>query len=271
MTPILTQPPPSAVETVAPGNAAAGLQYAPAPPVLRRRWFRRVLLLLIVVGCVLAAWHWHEPVRRRLSLLQAQRQCATHTAPADQVRYDSVPADLPGLANDANYVTTRTVSPQFASTAYFTPSMPYGQFAMRKPAGPWARLCGAAGWNPAPPMTAPLFLHERKNAAGPSRLLVLTFRPGDATPFQAEVITPAGLWGQPGAASVHVEGQFIGRIDPWEHPIRFYAAQPDRADPSRFTFRYEFSGQPGHIDGCLNADDSVTLTLRDGPLKRTMP
>src|SRR4051794_14086664 len=42
MTPILTQPPPSVVETVAPGNAAAGLQYAPAPPVLRRRWFRRV-------------------------------------------------------------------------------------------------------------------------------------------------------------------------------------------------------------------------------------
>jgi hypothetical protein len=49
--------------------------------------------------------------------------------------------------------------------------------------------------------------------------------------------------------------------------MRFYAAQPDPADPTRFTFKFQFSGQPGDIDGRLNADDTVTLTLRDGPLK----
>src|SRR5438034_102418 len=90
---------------------------------------------------------------------------------------------------------------------------PSGVDSAPTPPAPWARLCGLAGWNPNPPLTAPLFLHERRNAAGQSRLLVLTFHPGDANPFQAQVVTPAGLWGQPGSVSVEVEGQFIGRTD----------------------------------------------------------
>lgn len=49
--------------------------------------------------------------------------------------------------------------------------------------------------------------------------------------------------------------------------LRLYAGQPDPADASHFTIRYESKGSGGTIDGWLRDGDSVKLQVRDGPAK----
>ena len=53
------------------------------------------------------------------------------------------------------------------------------------------------------------------------------------------------------------------RIDP-KGLFRFYAGQPDPADPSRFTFDYEVDGMRGTIRGRLLADATVELVPSTG-------
>lgn len=42
--------------------------------------------------------------------------------------------------------------------------------------------------------------------------------------------------------------------------LRVLAGQPDPRDPSHFTIRYDLNGQPGVIDGWLDAGRVVRLT-----------
>jgi hypothetical protein len=44
-----------------------------------------------------------------------------------------------------------------------------------------------------------------------------------------------------------------------------YAGQPDPADPSHFTIRYQMWGQEDVLDGRLDDNDNVTLTPRHSP------
>jgi hypothetical protein len=60
--------------------------------------------------------------------------------------------------------------------------------------------------------------------------------------------------------------------DPRERRTRFYFGAADPADASRFSIRYEVGSDEdgfaeGFIDGKLEDDLTVTLTLRDGPLR----
>jgi hypothetical protein len=47
--------------------------------------------------------------------------------------------------------------------------------------------------------------------------------------------------------------------------MRIYAGQPDPNDDAHFTIKYEIDNIPGTIDGRLEADDTVTLKVIDGP------
>lgn len=47
--------------------------------------------------------------------------------------------------------------------------------------------------------------------------------------------------------------------------MRIYAGQPDPDDAAHFTIKYEIDNLPGTIDGRLEADDTVTLKILDGP------
>jgi hypothetical protein len=59
------------------------------------------------------------------------------------------------------------------------------------------------------------------------------------------------------------DGRAQIRLDP-KGLFRFYAGQPDRADPSRFTFDYEVDGQRGTVRGRLLADGTVELLPNTG-------
>jgi len=48
---------------------------------------------------------------------------------------------------------------------------------------------------------------------------------------------------------------------------RWFAGQPDPADPSHFTLGYEVNEVPGTIDGWLCDDETVLLRPRTGPVE----
>ncbi len=54
-------------------------------------------------------------------------------------------------------------------------------------------------------------------------------------------------------------------IPPHDGHWHMFAGQPDPADASHFTIKYEIDHGPGTIDGWLQPDDTVKLQIRDGP------
>jgi hypothetical protein len=113
-----------------------------------------------------------------------------------------------------------------------------------------------------------LFMHERKTPAGERRLVTLSFD------------GPAFLFDQPrpfiaGSYRVNWAGKLgdysgsrlscPGFAPPPDRPIRFYAGQPDLIDASRFTIAAKIGEGDALIDGRLNDDDTITLSLRTTP------
>lgn len=65
--------------------------------------------------------------------------------------------------------------------------------------------------------------------------------------------TPSAVPGNPGSLRIEYRDQ-----------LRVFAGQADPSDASHFTIAYDLDGQPGVIDGWLNADGSVKLEPRVG-------
>lgn len=82
-----------------PSPTPAALDYAPAPPVHHRRWFRKLVLSLILLS-IGATVRWGQPIYHRAAFLYHQRVCMNYAAPADQVVLDSDPAHVAALAKD---------------------------------------------------------------------------------------------------------------------------------------------------------------------------
>jgi hypothetical protein len=139
-------------------------------------------------------------------------------------------------------------------------------------APPMAPYLTAAGLPPGwlvPPRGATVFLHERISKSGHHRLVLITRPPAHDRPFmyafglEPLVITPAGI---KGGVTYHFppSGPYSWLDDLTRPPtagLRFYAGQPDPADPARFTIRYDLSGGSGEIEGRLK-DDGATVSLR---------
>ena len=65
------------------------LEYSPAPPLHRRRRFRRVVLLVVLCALVYPGWRFGPGVWGKGRLLYAQRRCLNYEAPVDRVVYES--------------------------------------------------------------------------------------------------------------------------------------------------------------------------------------
>jgi hypothetical protein len=77
----------------------------------------------------------------------------------------------------------------------------------------------------------------------------------------------AGTFFHPSATVWYGDQWRILRVDPNCHgPFRFYAGQPDPANPSRFTIDYTYQGNPGTIDGSVGDGGNIILTPRQGVL-----
>jgi hypothetical protein len=119
------------------------------------------------------------------------------------------------------------------------------------------------------------FLHERTSPSGHTRLVFISYYPGVHTfiskfsameDYLSEVFTPASLSTSPQCAPQPLNYEDVKKTRP-QHPplVRMYAGQPDPADPSHCTIRYQMWGQEDVLDGKLNDDDTVTLIPRHTP------
>jgi hypothetical protein len=130
--------------------------------------------------------------------------------------------------------------------------------------------------NPARIPDGILFMHGRRAASGPVRLLVVTVGSTEVYPdgthhvgCGASVFEPAS-W-----TAGSVVSRKLSPLALREHYVLLpvwgklrlcvFAGQPDPLDASRFTIRFDLDGKEGTIEGRLGDDDGVTFVVRNGP------
>jgi hypothetical protein len=255
------------------------LDYAPAPPK-RRKWLWRTLALILGICVGLASVRWGPQFVRTAKVLYWQRQCLNYSAPADRVVYEEDPDAAEKLMTSGSReyfpIPLHRVSDKPTTAASFEPSC---WLALRPRVTMFPAMLYAP---PSSPLTPPvLFLHELTSAGGSRRLVCVRYVPQPQNTFAAvfvagfdydsDVLIPA-TWTMP-AARVARGTAFSVMSGIPRHPpnVRFYAGQPDPADPSHFTIRYEMWGQSDVLDGYLGNDDGIILKPRKLPEDRRSP
>jgi len=217
---------------------APQLEYA--PPIAWHkvpRWRKR----FVVAGLVLAAvgfLYWAPPLWRHARLLYWQRECIAYAAPPTLVVFD----------------------PDAHSAAILGPEVGWAPADVSSPAHspkPWREFsrAGLHGWAWGEPVIG---LIDRKSPNGQSWLIGISLSPSAQPALRARMCTRATLTSRP----KHFRGQTLVDALPEGNLPRLYAAQPDPADASRFTIRYEFPDRAGVIDGRLHDNGTLELTYR---------
>jgi hypothetical protein len=254
---------------VPPDTPAPILTYS-APP-RRRRWARRLVPAVILCLLVITGWHWRREMLRWVELQYFQRVCLRCQRPPEQVvALAGTPEDVTALAaRDPAYVVesdgstpvyaAQTVRQYDRLSELLEPQWRQGifSFGSAKP-----RLPAAA------PLVSTIFLHERTSPAGHIRLVeVIMCRCQHGTYWALWPTTYECGWRGPreipraeSTDLATVESYPIGhRPVPAYNDMRFFAGQPDAADPSRFRIRYQVDGTPGWIDGRLLDDEGIEM------------
>ena len=131
-----------------------------------------------------------------------------------------------------------------------------------------------------PPVWSSIFIHGRRAAGGPERLVIVSAAdqlirrvadsaapPAGRPVLHARVVRPA-TWAA-GEAELSSRAVSVGPLSAVPYGgLRFYAGQPDPMDLSHFTIDYDTPDGVGTLDGYLMPDDSVTIEARDGPAAR---
>jgi hypothetical protein len=246
------------------------LQYAKALPWHRQRRWRRVMLGTFVCILALVSWRWGKPVWRWGQVQYYQRLCLRYSRPADQIvaLEGGDPDEIIAVAaKDPHYVIAGTGVPIFAAHT----AVPFDRLMeILHPFSP----SGGTLFTGVMPQIPVLFLHARKSNAGHDRLVALfiaheyeTRGKGDylridSAVFECGIDGPRQLKSCPTPFGLEsMRGMF-----------RFFAGQPDPADPSKFTIDYiaEYRNEPavhGSIVGRLDDKDCVELDTPNAPEK----
>jgi hypothetical protein len=254
------------------------LDYAPASPK-RRKWLRRGTVLGIILACASAGWRWGPAAWRQGRILYRQQQCMTYTVGPDVVVYEeesTAAAKL--LSSGSEYRPSRFLRPlgldetPITITAAAHAPMCWDHFAAAngwgtsRVAGP-LMLLGAG-----PSLWSTIFLHERTSPSGHRRLIDLEYSAIDSffTPMflnghncRVCAMSPATLWKPLIPLTSDDDIEIKGYVPQRPPNVRIYAGQPDPADPSHFTIRYEMWGKDDIIDGYLQDDDYVRIKQRN--------
>jgi len=234
-------------------HTSSALDYAPAERPSRWRAIRRAALWIAVAAIVVLAVRRGPDFSRRFVFLYHQRGCLQYTAAPDQVVFDSNPARVAILATDPNFAIVSGC-------------------AFRKPPAGWSAVRARVAL-PICGRSAVLFLHKRV-VGGNSRLIVVEqtgayFIPGYMLGGLggrrvAATIMPSTLTATIEPATLNSEARDIaGSLDPVmdafgpHADFRIFAGQPDPADDSRFTIRYELDGKSHLLEGRIAAHGPV--------------
>ena len=221
-----------------------GLTYAPARPAAWYVRHRRVLLIVlaaIVVGVAVRRWGWvvWGPVR----VAYLQRQALAYHAAGDRAIYQANPEDK--LSSSRALV-------------FDAPMV-------------WDRYLEAAGMR-----TWPVLYLGRRVSPGGHERVVLARVAGTYSFLSSNVSQPSFHFGilaktilQGTVTSLPREARpmtvGLGVEVVRGTPVRMFAGQEDPVDQSHLTIVYDVGGQRGTIDGYLQDDDTVKLSVRDGP------
>lgn len=198
---------------------------------------RSVLALGVAALLAYAGTHWGPPVAWQLKMLRQQRQCLEYAAPPDQV----VSAEPLPVVWDTAF-------------SYERPDPPMLRRVLVAALG---ERCGTDGTD-----GPVLFLGERRTKAGRARLVILRRTPPAdrmsvdiPISFNVTLIDPATLRSAPVATAERLADVVSPAYDdrPGAAPpmLRFFAGQPDPADPSHFVVRHESNGVAGEVHGWL--------------------
>jgi hypothetical protein len=263
------------------------LQYA-AGGRRKRRWVRRALAALVVLGTATGATYFRKPIWAQARLLYWQRQCMNYEEPPGHVAYLQVGGEIP--ATDRAELTALGQHPGYAPYGDLTVKYDPGcldyfdQFSSLEAYGPFSL-------NYREPC---LFLHQCRSPRGNDRLVGVAFEfdamksHGMLEVYQLSsvAIRPATVFTKPELIWTYGSRQNI-TYSTFGTPrlIRFFTGRPDPADRSHFTIDYEagdiraLSSDPaltarGTIDGAV----VVPLLLRNpadavvaGIVKRRLP
>jgi hypothetical protein len=257
-------------------DSPSQLEYAPAPPLYRRKRFRRVALLVVLCAVVYPGWRYGPRVWAKGRLLYAQRRCLNYAAPADRVVYESRQPQAAELLKRHGYYPLAPWAVLTGGTPASFPA-PVAVYIPDELNELERCLLGA----PAPPSSAVLFLHEMTDKAGRRRLVIVRRGAGAYGPvispfdISATVYAPATL-----STDLSVVPSAVSMSLAYNGPaiqlptagLYFYAGQIDPGDASHFTIRYEMGGQEGVVDGRLNdRGDAIDLKIVSGPAAPPSP
>lgn len=231
------------------GDPPRQLDYASHPrPWYRRHPCRAALVVVVILGCIGAAvggksgWKAFERHRMWQDLIARQQKCLDYTAPPTQVVADDDPAHFDKLLKISKSYQLQGGG-EWPAYVACTPTV-LKEF-------------------PEVSETDILFLGGRRSPAGHSRLIICYIR-GIGKNRNVYLLTrstvPAtvGKWPTPVLQSGSL---MLGDRTAQEH-VQFFAGQVDPADASHFTIRYSLDGASHIIDGWLQDDDNVKLTVR---------
>jgi hypothetical protein len=263
----MTMPSPTRASPIA-------IDYAPRAS-MRWKAIRRGVVWLVVLVTLGAGMKWGPRVWYQARLLYWQRQCINFALPADFVVYEEEPAAAAALmGSDQGYVSLalmRRIGSYSYNEAHRSVAAVYLAGSDRHlqdllPAKPW-------GSRIATPM-ATIFMHAVQTPAGQRRLVIVRYSPeqGTFTPrFVSDrntfwvSIVPAPLVGTPTSTMESVAGDFSSAWPRQPPNVRIFAGQPDPADPSHFTIRYQMWGQEDIIDGTIDDQEQVSFRPRNPP------
>ena len=227
------------------------LNYAEAP---RARGLRRAAKWgLLFTLCITAAagYHWRGQARAkwdRAGQMWEQRRCLAYTAPLDRIVYSEDPQEAPRLLKQKGYFAPTNTGRIHDVIAAHAPDL-------------YVKQHGSAA------QSAVVFFHERKTPKGKPLLVLVSYECNlmvwPACTFGTRELKTWKL--DPPPAMHGLAGCMDARPDPNRRRLTLYAGQPDENDPTHFTIAYRAAGQPGMIDGYVRDDESISITVRDGP------
>lgn len=256
------------------------------PRNVARRWLMRAAVVAILVGMApLAKFLW-----QRTRVLYWQHRCLNHVDPPGTVVYEEDPDHVASLLFRPSTAYVKLPKFTLPGPLYRVPTlagkMPQ-EFERLFPSG----------------ADFVVFLHRRRSSEGKERLVVVTARVyEDLSPRTAffdghdhyfagfyiklgegVAVVPAGIFGpEPSLPAADPMAGYSLTKNPQENVTgyRLFAGQPDPIDESRFTIRYEVGTgnyeretvqKPtwisGEIEGQLQTDGEVKLTVGSGPLR----
>src|SRR4051794_19827257 len=261
------------------------LNYAPRPPLFRRRWLRRKLIFLLLISAIAgSAWHYGPPLYFRARTAIYRNQCFSDALPPDTVVFESDATAATALLKRSGYSPIALGPDQPSATGRNLPA------------------CGkllSSGMDVEPGLEALLFLHRLTTRSGQSRVVAIRFVVVHCPVPDRVIDPPVSFYTNSFLPDIEGAGDYATLRRDWGQPfnaqcyglwtalndrsLRFYAGQPDPADSSHFTIGYAAHGQRGTIDGWAqdaansgglfgSADENerhwhIRLVVRDGPAR----